>query len=58
MNTGTAVPTATPGMPQLFTSGMLSNRFATAPIKHLSLALDLSIVFDTVKVIVFGKGAK
>jgi lipopolysaccharide/colanic/teichoic acid biosynthesis glycosyltransferase len=27
-------------------------------IKHLSLALDLSIVFDTVKVIVFGKGAK
>ena len=27
-------------------------------IKHLSVALDLSIVFDTVKVIVFGKGAK
>ena len=27
-------------------------------IKHLSIALDLSIVFDTVKVIVFGKGAK
>ena len=27
-------------------------------IKHLSIALDLSIVFDTVKVIVSGKGAK
>jgi sugar transferase (PEP-CTERM system associated) len=27
-------------------------------IKHLSIALDLSIVFDTVKVILFGKGAK
>jgi sugar transferase (PEP-CTERM system associated) len=27
-------------------------------IKHLSVALDLSIVFDTVKVILFGKGAK
>jgi sugar transferase (PEP-CTERM system associated) len=27
-------------------------------IKHVSLALDLSIVFDTVKVIMFGKGAK
>jgi sugar transferase (PEP-CTERM system associated) len=27
-------------------------------IKHVSIALDLSIVFDTVKVIVFGKGAK
>ena len=27
-------------------------------IKHISVALDLSIVFDTVKVIVFGKGAK
>ncbi|MGH9349451.1 MAG: sugar transferase, partial [Vicinamibacterales bacterium] len=27
-------------------------------IKHLSIALDLSIVFDTVKVIIFGKGAK
>jgi len=27
-------------------------------VKHLSLALDLSIVFDTVKVIMFGKGAK
>jgi exopolysaccharide biosynthesis polyprenyl glycosylphosphotransferase len=27
-------------------------------IKHLSFALDLSIVFDTVKVIIFGKGAK
>jgi sugar transferase (PEP-CTERM system associated) len=27
-------------------------------IKHLSVALDLSIVFDTVKVIIFGKGAK
>jgi sugar transferase (PEP-CTERM system associated) len=27
-------------------------------IKHLSIALDLSIVFDTVKVIMFGKGAK
>jgi sugar transferase (PEP-CTERM system associated) len=27
-------------------------------IKHLSVALDLSIVFDTVKVIMFGKGAK
>ena len=27
-------------------------------IKNISIALDLSIVFDTVKVIVFGKGAK
>jgi exopolysaccharide biosynthesis polyprenyl glycosylphosphotransferase len=27
-------------------------------IKHVSTALDLSIVFDTVKVILFGKGAK
>jgi sugar transferase (PEP-CTERM system associated) len=27
-------------------------------IKHLSIPLDLSIVFDTVKVIVFGKGAR
>jgi sugar transferase (PEP-CTERM system associated) len=27
-------------------------------IKHLSVTLDLSIVFDTVKVILFGKGAK
>jgi lipopolysaccharide/colanic/teichoic acid biosynthesis glycosyltransferase len=27
-------------------------------IKHLSIALDLSIVFDTVKVVMFGKGAK
>jgi sugar transferase (PEP-CTERM system associated) len=27
-------------------------------IKHLSLALDVSIVFDTVKVILFSKGAK
>jgi sugar transferase (PEP-CTERM system associated) len=27
-------------------------------IKHVSIALDLSIVFDTVKVILFGKGAK
>jgi sugar transferase (PEP-CTERM system associated) len=27
-------------------------------IKHLSVALDLSILFDTVKVILFGKGAK
>jgi lipopolysaccharide/colanic/teichoic acid biosynthesis glycosyltransferase len=27
-------------------------------IKHLSISLDLSIVFDTVKVILFGKGAK
>jgi sugar transferase (PEP-CTERM system associated) len=27
-------------------------------IKHLSVALDISIVFDTVKVILFGKGAK
>jgi len=27
-------------------------------IKHLSIALDVSIVFDTVKVILFGKGAK
>ena len=27
-------------------------------IKHLSLAFDISIVFDTVKVILFGKGAK
>jgi sugar transferase (PEP-CTERM system associated) len=27
-------------------------------VKHLSIALDLSIVFDTVKVILFGKGAK
>jgi exopolysaccharide biosynthesis polyprenyl glycosylphosphotransferase len=27
-------------------------------IKHLSVALDLSIVFDTVKVVIFGKGAK
>jgi sugar transferase (PEP-CTERM system associated) len=27
-------------------------------IKHVSLALDLSIVFDTFKVIIFGKGAK
>jgi sugar transferase (PEP-CTERM system associated) len=27
-------------------------------IKHLSIAFDLSIVFDTVKVIMFGKGAK
>jgi sugar transferase (PEP-CTERM system associated) len=27
-------------------------------IKHMSIALDLSIVFDTVKVILFGKGAK
>jgi sugar transferase (PEP-CTERM system associated) len=27
-------------------------------IKHLSIALDLSILFDTVKVILFGKGAK
>jgi len=27
-------------------------------IKHLSIALDLSIVVDTVKVIVFGKGAQ
>ena len=27
-------------------------------IKHLSVALDLSIVFDTVKVILFGRGAK
>ena len=27
-------------------------------IKHLSLALDISIVFDTVKVILIGKGAK
>ena len=27
-------------------------------IKHISVALDLSIVFDTGKVIVFGKGAK
>jgi sugar transferase (PEP-CTERM system associated) len=27
-------------------------------IKHLSIALDISIVFDTVKVILFGKGAK
>jgi sugar transferase (PEP-CTERM system associated) len=27
-------------------------------IKHLSVALDLSIVFDTVKVVMFGKGAK
>lgn len=27
-------------------------------IKHLSIALDLSIVFDTVKVVIFGKGAK
>ena len=27
-------------------------------IKHLSTALDLTIVFDTVKVILFGKGAK
>jgi sugar transferase (PEP-CTERM system associated) len=27
-------------------------------IKHLSIALDLSIVFDTVKVIIFGRGAK
>lgn len=27
-------------------------------IKHLSVALDLSIIFDTVKVIVFGKGAQ
>jgi lipopolysaccharide/colanic/teichoic acid biosynthesis glycosyltransferase len=27
-------------------------------IKHISIALDLSIVFDTVKVIMFGKGAK
>jgi len=27
-------------------------------IKHVSIALDLSIVFDTVKVILFGRGAK
>jgi sugar transferase (PEP-CTERM system associated) len=27
-------------------------------IKHLSIALDLSIVLDTVKVVIFGKGAK
>jgi sugar transferase (PEP-CTERM system associated) len=27
-------------------------------IKHLSIPLDLSIVFDTVKVVMFGKGAK
>jgi lipopolysaccharide/colanic/teichoic acid biosynthesis glycosyltransferase len=27
-------------------------------IKHLSLSLDLAILFETVKVIVFGKGAK
>jgi sugar transferase (PEP-CTERM system associated) len=27
-------------------------------VKHVSLALDLSIIFDTVKVIIFGKGAK
>ncbi len=27
-------------------------------IKHLSIALDLSILLDTVKVIIFGKGAK
>jgi len=27
-------------------------------IKHLSIALDLSIVFDTVKVILFGRGAR
>jgi sugar transferase (PEP-CTERM system associated) len=27
-------------------------------IKHLSIALDVSIVFDTVKVILFGRGAK
>ena len=27
-------------------------------IKHLSISLDLSIVFDTVKVILFGQGAK
>jgi sugar transferase (PEP-CTERM system associated) len=27
-------------------------------IKHLSVSLDVSIVFDTVKVILFGKGAK
>ena len=27
-------------------------------VKHLSLAFDVSIVFDTVKVILFGKGAK
>ena len=27
-------------------------------IKHLSVSFDLSIVFDTVKVILFGKGAQ
>jgi sugar transferase (PEP-CTERM system associated) len=27
-------------------------------VKHLSIALDLSIVFDTVKVVIFGKGAR
>jgi exopolysaccharide biosynthesis polyprenyl glycosylphosphotransferase len=27
-------------------------------VKHLSIALDVSIVFDTVKVILFGKGAR
>jgi sugar transferase (PEP-CTERM system associated) len=27
-------------------------------IKHLSISLDVSIVFDTVKVVLFGKGAK
>jgi lipopolysaccharide/colanic/teichoic acid biosynthesis glycosyltransferase len=27
-------------------------------VKHLSIALDLTIVFDTVKVTLFGKGAQ
>jgi sugar transferase (PEP-CTERM system associated) len=33
-------------------------RYELYYIKHLSIALDISIIFDTVKVILFGKGAK
>jgi sugar transferase (PEP-CTERM system associated) len=41
-----------------FEDAMEKLRYDLYYIKHLSVALDLSIVFDTVKVIVFGKGAK
>jgi sugar transferase (PEP-CTERM system associated) len=33
-------------------------RFDLYYVKHLSLAFDLSILFDTVKVVLFGKGAR
>ena len=48
-NTGTARP---------IEDAIEKLRYDLYYVKHLSLFFDLTIVFDTVKVILFGKGAQ